>query len=375
MKIKEITFYDHELEWRFNPIHFSSLTLLVGVSGVGKTQILKSIIALQQIAKGHSLNGVQWDISFLTNSYQDYQWKGEFETKQLPTALIKEDEKLEDNEFRLLREQLYLNNNLIVERNNTEIKFKGNRLPKLSPFQSVVEIFSEEEDVTPVQEAFNKIIYSAQTNLVNAAEAINYIRFAKNYDSLEKIQKSNFSTQIKLALVYSYVPEVFKEIKSRFMAIFSQVEDVQLQPVEEEDLPLAFADYPLVHIKEKGVNHWIPQGQISSGMFRTLMHISELYLCADDSVILIDEFENSLGVNCIDVLTELLLEDRNLQFIITSHHPYIINKISMEHWKIVTRQGGVVTARNAKDFNLGKSRHQAFMQLINLEEYAEGIKV
>lgn len=375
MKIKELTYYDRELEWRFNPIHFSSLTLLVGISGVGKTQILKSIMALQQIAKGKSLNAVQWNICFSTNNNQEYQWKGEFETKQLPTAIIKEDEKLEANEFRLLREELYLNNSLIIERNNTEIKFKGNRLPKLSPFQSVVQIFSEEEDVTPVQEAFNKIIYNESTTLIDATEAINYIRFAKNYNSLEKIQKSNFSTQIKLALVYSHVPEVFQKIKSRFMDIFSQVEDVQLQPVEEEDLPLAFADYPLVHIKEKGVNHWIPQGQISSGMFRTLMHISELYLCADGSVILIDEFENSLGVNCIDVLTELLLENRNLQFIITSHHPYIINKISMEHWKIVTRQGGVVTARDAKDFNLGKSRHQAFMQLINLEEYAEGIKV
>ncbi|MDF5726138.1 MAG: ATP-binding protein, partial [Rhizonema sp. PD37] len=61
--------------------------------------------------------------------------------------------------------------------------------------------------------------------------------------------------------------------------------------------------------------------------------------------------------------------------IITSHHPYIINNIKMEHWKIVTRKGGIVTAQDAKDFNLGKSRHQAFMQLINLSDYKEGIKV
>lgn len=374
MKIQQITYYDHELEWKFNPIQFSSLTLLVGISGVGKTQILKSIVALQQIAKGSSLNGVQWDICFLTTNNQEYQWRGEFETQELPYVII-DDEKLEDNGFRLLSEELYLNDNLIIERNNNEIKFKGDRLPKLSPFQSVVQIFSEEEDVAPVQEAFNKIIYSVGSSLVNAVDAINYVRFAKNYESLEKIQKSNFPTQIKLALVYNHVPEVFQQIKYRFMDIFSQVEDIQLKPVEEEDIPLALADYPLVHIKEKGVNNWIPQSRISSGMFRTLMHVSELYLCAEGSVILIDEFENSLGVNCIDVLTELLLANRNLQFIITSHHPYIINKISMEYWKIVTRRGGVVTTRDAKDFNLGKSRHQAFMQLINLEEYSEGIKV
>ncbi|MGB3265930.1 MAG: ATP-binding protein, partial [Microcoleus sp.] len=88
-----------------------------------------------------------------------------------------------------------------------------------------------------------------------------------------------------------------------------------------------------------------------------------------------DEFENSLGINCIDVVTDLIVENRNIQFILTSHHPYIINNIGMEHWKIVTRQGGVVTVKDAKDLNLGKSRHQAFTQLINLEEYSEGIKV
>ena len=47
------------------------------------------------------------------------------------------------------------------------------------------------------------------------------------------------------------------------------------------------------------------------------------------SLVLIDEFENGLGVNCIDVLAELLLgERRDLQFVITSHHPKIINQIS-----------------------------------------------
>jgi len=108
-------------------------------------------------------------------------------------------------------------------------------------------------------------------------------------------------------------------------------------------------------------------------MLKTFMLISELYLSVEGIVILIDEFENSLGVNCINIISDLILGNRKLQFIITSHHPYIINKVGMEHWKIVTRKGGVVTAKDAKDFGLGKSRHEAFMQLINLDEYNEGI--
>ncbi|MEP0852923.1 MULTISPECIES: AAA family ATPase [Cyanophyceae] len=158
------------------------------------------------------------------------------------------------------------------------------------------------------------------------------------------------------------------------------MEEIKLGFNKKQNIPIDFnnffSDFFFISIKERGIDQWIVQGEISSGMFKTLMQISELYLAPEGSVILIDEFENSLGVNCIDVLTEdLLAQNRNLQFIITSHHPYIINNIGMEHWKIVTRRGGVVTVKDAKNFNLGKSRHQAFIQLLNLEAYSEGIAV
>lgn len=374
MKIKEITYYDHELEWRYNHIHFSNLTLLVGISGVGKTEILESILDLRKIAEGGSLNGVEWDVIFLNEDNKECRWKGSFENQSL-TRLIIKDEELEKNKFRIISEYLWSNEKLIFERDNTETKFKGITLPKLSPFQSVIQMFSEEEDIAPIQAAFNKIVYEDHSSSKHGFYGISYRALSETYNSLPKIQDSNIPTQIKLALAYKYATEVFKKIKEAFLEIFTQVEDIQLKPFEGESIHLALTDYPLIYIKEIGVNNWISQSRISSGMFRTLMHISELYLSAEGSVILIDEFENSLGVNCIDVLTELLLGDRNLQFIITSHHPYIINKIGMEYWKIVTRQGGVVSARDAKDFNLGKSRHQAFLQLINLEEYSEGIKV
>jgi hypothetical protein len=37
------------------------------------------------------------------------------------------------------------------------------------------------------------------------------------------------------------------------------------------------------------------------------MLISELYLCADGTLILIDEFENSLGINCIEEVTRSIV--------------------------------------------------------------------
>ncbi|BAY88681.1 MULTISPECIES: AAA family ATPase [unclassified Tolypothrix] len=376
MKINQIAYYDRELEWQFEPIYFSDLTLLVGISGVGKTQILKSIVFLQNIAQGASFNGIKWNVEFTTKDSIGYSWSGEFETKKVARIMIKGEENNKDK-FRIINEVLKKDDQIIVERDSKNIKFKDKILPKLSPFQSIVDILSEEEDIAPVKNEFDKIIYSDQSSSVDGVHFIKYVPIAKKYAnlSLDKIQESDLPIQIKLALVYNNYPEVFNQIKQKFIDIFVQVEDIKLEPDEYEELPALLTEYPFVKIKEKEVKNWINQNQISSGMFRTLMHISELYLSAEGTVILIDEFENSLGVNCIDIVTELLLENKKLQFIITSHHPYIINKIGMEHWKIVTRRGGIVKARDAKDFNLGKSRHQAFMQLINLDDYKEGIAV
>jgi AAA15 family ATPase/GTPase len=108
-------------------------------------------------------------------------------------------------------------------------------------------------------------------------------------------------------------------------------------------------------------------------MFRSLLHISELYLCSEGTVFLIDEFENSLGINCInEITTDILKSRRQLQFILTSHHPYIINSISYLNWKLVTRTAGIIKTHDVEKFNIGRSKHDAFMQLIQLDEYQTG---
>jgi len=374
MRIKKVAFWDNELEWRFEPIYFSNLALLVGISGVGKTQILKGILGLREIANGASLNGLAWDITFSTVKNVEYRWQGEFETKKNFSMISNEIEE-EINKFRIVREHLFKEENVIIERTRNDIIFKGNKTPKLSPFQSVVEILNQEEDISPVQQGFNKIIYSDNSRSSNGIYAIpiRVLSIIKDNIALEDIQASNMPILLKLALIARHYSEIFNKIKSKFIETFHQVEDVKIEAIENNENP-SFPNFP-IQIKETGINDWIFQNNISSGMLKTLILISEMYLSPEGTVILIDEFENSLGVNCIDVVTDLLWENRNIQFILTSHHPYIINNISMEYWKIVTRKGGVVTVTDAKDLNLGKSRHQAFTQLINLEEYNEGIKV
>jgi len=79
MKLKSIEYINIEQEWGFEKIVFFDLTLLVGVSGVGKTQILRSIHALKKIATGSNENGVKWEVEFETLKGNIYRWIGEFE--------------------------------------------------------------------------------------------------------------------------------------------------------------------------------------------------------------------------------------------------------------------------------------------------------
>lgn len=369
MQIQTLEYYDAEYQWELKTVEFMpNLNLLVGVSGAGKTRILKAIRHLKAIANGASLNGVKWTVCFLTSEDVKYHWSGEFETKN-NDLLVDDESDTEDNAI-ILSEILKCNENLLVERTQDQIIFDGVKTPKLSPFESVIELLKQEDKIIPIKEALNKIILADSAREFEQVWRLP-VSVLKKYStaSLLELKESNLPTPIKLSILHQTLPKEFEKIKATFIRIFNNVSNIKVETAKiNENIPIAFSELlreaTIFGIKEKGVSDWIDN--ISSGMFKTLMYISELYLSPDHSIILIDEFENSLGVNCIDSVTDLILENTNNQFMITSHHPYIINNISPEFWKIVTRQGGCVTVKNAEDFHISKSRQKAFIDLINV---------
>jgi ABC-type dipeptide/oligopeptide/nickel transport system ATPase component len=374
MKIKKLEYYDDEYKWQLEPVEFhSNLNLLVGVSGVGKTRILKSIKSLKSIANGKSLNGVRWNVCFLTDDDHEYSWSGEFETKE-GTIPINEDSE-EDKQIKILNEELLCNEELLVKRTHSEIIFEGKKTPKLSPFESVIELLKEEDKISPIQKSLDKIILT-NFRTFDTWRLPAQILKRHQKSSLASLRDSDLPVEIKLAILYRILPEEFRKIKEAFIKVFPNVVDLKVETIREENIPIPLSEFlngaTTVSIKERYVKDWIES--ISSGMLKTLMYISELYLSPENSIVLIDEFENSLGVNCLNSVTELILSNSKLQFIITSHHPYIINNVSPLYWKIVTRKGSIVTVKNAKDFHIPASRQKAFIDLINVLEEHEDLE-
>jgi predicted ATPase len=382
MKILSLSYKDKALKWSLEQADFDKLTLLVGASGVGKTQILKSIMRLKSVADGKSISGIKWDINFVTLDGKTYEWEGEFENKGDLDFSDDEDDDIKRNKPSIINEQLKVNSKIVVSRDKESIIFNGSSTVKLPNQQSVLYLLKEEDLIKPAFDGFNKIIYSDQTDSTREAFRIKFSdtqKLLKKHKTLESIRESAEDIRIKLFLSYKNSFKTFQQIRDRYIDIFPQVEDIKVEPLDYEDevdLPFFFKEYPFIQIKERGVEKWIKQEYISSGMFRSLIHISEIYLCSEGSVFLIDEFENSLGINCINELTsDILASKRQTQFILTSHHPYIINNIGFSNWKLVTRTKGVVKTHNPYEYNIGKSKHDAFMQLIQLEQYQTGAEI
>ena len=376
MQIKKLEYYDDEYKWRLAEVDFlPNLNLLVGVSGVGKTMILNAIHRLRSIAKGASLNGVKWNVCFIADNDIEYTWSGEFETRENTISINESSEK--DEQVKLINEKLVGDNkNILIERQDSEIILNGNKTPKLSPFKSVIELLKQEDQISPVKQSLDKIIFADSENIdrVWRLPVSIFKKFEKA--SLSTLKESSLPMLIKLAILYRILPEEFNKIKEAFILVFPNVSDIKIESMKNDDIPIALSNLlkeaTTVSIKEEGVKDWIEN--ISLGMLKTLMYISELYLAPENSIILIDEFENSLGINCLDSVIELLLNNKKLQFIITSHHPYIINNVSPAYWKIVTRKSGLVTVKNSEDFHISESRQKAFIDLINVLENHEDLE-
>ena len=381
MKIQSFKFSNNKENWHIEEVKFESLNLLVGGSGVGKTRILKALDLICNVAKGRTrnLDDLGWSINF-SHLGQNYRW----ELKSSSTK--KEEISLNVNESKqteIVYEKLVRYDDdselEILFRNDSDSKFNNEKLPKLKRTESAITLLSEEDLIIPVRKAFEKLIFNFETRqrvMFKIASDIltTFLDEVINTPSLFKNAFASFPAIIpaiiKAFYLQEFFPDVFNEIKERYIDVFPEVKDVRVRGERNSD-----GNFMLFfEIQENGLEDWIPQERISSGMFRTLIFLVEVITAPEESVILIDEFENSLGINCMAELTDFILDKSpEIQFILTSHHPYIINNIPWDTWQIVSKSGNKVRVRkslNIPELNTASSLDK-FTQLVNLLDREE----
>jgi len=379
--IKKFQFTDKESGWTLNETEFSHFNLLVGVSGVGKTRVLEAIGRLRNLIldleRGASRfrvidRGCKWKIVFQSKN-EEIIWSAE-------TASLQN----EDGSFRrkFLAEKIVIDGVDIVDRKEEDFLFEGNRLPRLSDSESSVILLARESSLYPIRCFLYYLIHEEHGEF---SQSFSETSFNIYTDSLPK-KKSIISLNsrpflIKLYNLQEQFPEKYQQIKEDFLAIFNSVEDIKIGlPNDFEPFypdTLHKAGLILLHFGIKENGKWIISDRISLGMRKTLYYLFELALAPHGTVFLIDEIENSMGVNCLPQLMDIMFRHSNdFQFIITSHHPYVINNIPLEYWKIVQRDGSNVTIRDASSIPAlqTNSLQDKFLLLTNSKEYEEGIR-
>lgn len=362
MKIHSL-YYKHlwlgdELE--LEEVHFSDLNVLVGISGAGKTQIVNVINSLAEIANGKVILDITWKICFSIENDQ-YQWEGQ--TAFHPSMFENGEEKIS--------EKLSVNGKEIASQLNGIINYEGKDLPKLGESESLIKLLSEPE-IEAARIGFQSIIYKNYRNYQETTISYHSIeKQSARYNDLSDIKNSKLPLIAKWYIVTRKFPEIHEKIKQDYIEIFPQVQDAWVRTPLGGDMLEVY-----IEINSENISIIISQSDISSGMFRALMMIVELYLCHEESLFLMDEFENSLGFNCLDKMFELIENkayNQENQFILTTHNPYIIRNADLSAIKIVTRKGNKIIVKNAMDLGLADSVQDNFFKIINLKEFREGV--
>ncbi len=364
-----------ENELHFSKMTFGKLNLIVGNSGVGKTRLLNTIFngARSVVQKDKFYIG-SWDITFEHN-YVKYRWiieagkeDDESEAKIFKENIIRYDEEKEI---------------ILVKRSPDSFNYNEKNLPKLSHRESSISLLQDEELIKPIYEALTLIMRrnfsGADLDQETSFQSLphNFLKKIKKSRSLKDLFHSNLNLSCKLYVLSEIFQELYDNICAEFISTFPFVSKVKL--IEADRFGFYYPGIvPVFSLKEKFSEKWIPLNEFSSGMKKVLLILSDIFILPKEGCIyLIDEYENSLGINAINFFPSILFEAaEKSQFIITSHHPYIIGNVPVKDWIILHRKGNMVYIKQGKKLEdrFGKSKQKAFIQLINEPFFIEGVE-
>lgn len=367
VKIQWIEFENLKTGLKIERINFNKdITLLVGLSGVGKTQILNAVEYSLNLAvdKDVILRPYRVGMGILIDN-DEYEWFYEINEISKDELIINEESR---NEFSF--EKLLCNGKIIFERKNEKVNVIGyDKVPQPKKDESLILQYSDDENFEILISGIRKL-YSVEIELAVRggirSESFSRLKSKvtdtiKNEKDIEFKAFSHLPVALKLYISKRHYPQLYMKIFEAVKELFIEIEDID---VEEDSIREMY----LVSIQVYGKK--LLQHDISNGMLKTIYYIVELFTMSEDSLVLIDEFENGLGVNCIDLLSDLMLSERNdLQFIITSHHPKIINAIDKDKWRIIDRDNCIVKNIGSASYGIGNSQHDAYFNLINRWEF------
>lgn len=363
--------------WEFDRVDFGTVNLLVGDTATGKTRFLNTLFNLSRVAVAKQLYVGYWNVTIDIGGSL-YRW-------------VVDVGRDDDSRPMLLKERLAAldqgQETEIISRHDGQFLFSGDATPKLSQRETGVSLLQEEPLVQPVHKFFSSIIrrrfFGDDLRRSSALQAIHpdLVRRITRKHQVSELRSHELTTNSQAFFLQKLFPDIFATLREQFMSLFPFVTMLDVLDYQDVDAysggPVLFPNVQVLCMREAHADVWIPLSEMSSGMQKVLMVLTDILTFPDGGVYLIDEYENSLGISAIDFLPSILPEPTTrMQFIITSHHPYIINNIPVSSWFVFHRKGNVVSIAHGDKLveKLDKSTQTAFIKLINWPFFRDGVE-
>lgn len=380
MYIEKLFLHDSRLNITVDNVEFGRKNFLVGISGSGKSTILNALYTLVQIASGSSSPADTWNVVFRDKENRKVEWSGKFSKK----GEFDEDgaEKAE-----LIEEKITIDGASFLLKKGEVITVENKEFPVIDATKSNLYIFRNQDSLKTIYESISSLIISGALEANSGSlMAIPYISSVYEEAIKKTLQNENqsikdvvlindrrLSAKERIIFAHKYDQKAFEDLVFVYTSIFPSVENILTKQIRNLASDSKYTNHrgSVIQLKLKD-GTLVEQGHISSGMFKTLLVLADIMLSPDECVILMDEIENSLGLNCLqEVLNELIIS--NKQIILTTHHPKIINNAPKNSWKIVTRKANEISVHDASVLKSNNNSHDPFFQLINSEIYKCGV--
>lgn len=369
MRIESFEFCDHDTGWRLKEARFDGLNLLVGLSGAGKSKVLRALDDVRRLGLGEDVEAGRWSwVLACRHGGRRFEWSGVL-------ARV-------DGSRSFLVERLLVDDALVIERADGRIRFRDQKTPRLNHRESILTLFADEEEPELIRSGLALcfdvdretsgpvLVPDTLDELFDEGQAFEGSAEQWRHRPTPHAPDLKSPLALGLLMLRRKLPEVYAQLVDSYRDVFHTVEDIAVETVR-----MPSGNVLEIRLKERGADGWIAHRDISRGMLRTLAALRALLILPAGSLLTIDEFENSLGVNCLPAVTRLIDSRADCQFILTSHHPYVIDHIPIDAWKLVRRRGSRVELLPARDLPAlaGESQLDAFTRLINTPEYEDGI--
>lgn len=385
MRINWIEFENLDTELKINKVFFNKeLTLLVGRSGAGKTQILQAVSTFCDAATG-DINNVdchfKGTISFSIGN-NIFEWtvhvsKEDIDINSSSTKRTNDGIYFfispKETKSIIKSESLLCNEKNIFERTSQSLIMNGQKLPQISNDFSLIYQYKSDDLLKSVYDCMNGLyndslydeIYSFPVQISFMDRIKSELLNCNTENDYRDNFPPNLSTPHKIYLLKETNSNIglYNILLEYYKKIFSNVDDFVFE-----------LDYENRRIKTyvRTNNANIPYSSISAGMRKTISFLADLLTMSNNYVVLIDEIENGLGVNCLDEVYDLLTSLRtDLQLIMTSHHPYIINNVNPASCKIVNRKRNIISTYSAQELHLTNSHHDFYDLVMNKLQYGD----